>query len=295
MQTLAGLRKRLKATASLKDIVKSMKTLSAVSVGSYEKSSAALDEYAKNVELAMAAVIGSCPPPGSAPPALGAKTVAIVLGSDQGLVGRFNKSVMEFAFDFLKHEGVAPAGAALVVGGRSLASKMTAAGRDIDTLFTMPGSVRVVSTVAKKIILRLNELVSGGASVHVFYNKRTAAGSRPEHLRLLPVDSRFFGRVESRRWPSRGSPVYAAPPAVLMDGFMRQLLFVDVYRALSTSLAAEHFARMMAMQGAENNIDEHLSRIRLEYQTRRQDEITAELVDIVVGAGASGPSAPPVP
>jgi F-type H+-transporting ATPase subunit gamma len=290
MQTLAVLKKRLKATASLKDIVKSMKTLSAVSVGQYEKSAEALGQYANNIELAIMAVLGSGPIPDSAPAAVGAKTVAVVLGSDQGLVGRFNKSVMDFAFEFLEREKIARADAAIVVGGRSLAAKITAAGRDVDTLFTMPGSVRVVSTVAKKIILRLNELACDGASAHIFYNRKTASGPKPEHLRLLPVDSGFFGRLKSRRWPSRGLPVYAAPPAGLMDGFMRQLLFVGVYRAISNSLAAEHFARMMAMQGAEDNIDGRLSEIRLEYQTRRQDEITSELVDIVVGAGASAPS-----
>lgn len=284
MQTLAGLKRRLKATASLKDIVKSMKTLSAVSVGGYEKSAAALDEYAGNIELALLAVLGADSIPGSGPVDPDAKIIALVLGSDQGLVGKFNKSVMESAFDFLGRRD-----SVFIVGGRSLADKIAAAGRDIDTLFTMPGSVRVVSTVAKKIILRLNELVPDGAEVYVFYNKKTASGFGPAHLRLLPVDARFFGRIKSRRWPGRSLPVYAAPRAGLMDALMRQLLFVEVYRALSNSLASEHFTRMIAMQGAENNIDEHLSRIRLEYQTRRQDEITSELLDIVVGAAASAP------
>jgi F-type H+-transporting ATPase subunit gamma len=81
--------------------------------------------------------------------------------------------------------------------------------------------------------------------------------------------------------------LHAAPRAVLLEGFMRQLLFVGIYRALTGSLAAEHYMRMVAMGAAENNIEEHLEKIRLEYQTRRQAEITSELIDVVVGAEAS--------
>ena len=65
---------------------------------------------------------------------------------------------------------------------------------------------------------------------------------------------------------------------------MQQLLFANIYKAVAQSLAAEHFTRMISMQNAEKNIDEHLEEMNLDYQQRRQTEITNELLDVVVGA-----------
>ena len=57
MQTLEGLKRRIKTTTSLKDIVSSMKTLSMVSVGQYEKSTKALKQYSESIELSLLALI----------------------------------------------------------------------------------------------------------------------------------------------------------------------------------------------------------------------------------------------
>ena len=62
------------------------------------------------------------------------------------------------------------------------------------------------------------------------------------------------------------------------------MLFVEIYKAIASSLASEHFTRMISMQNAEKNIDEHLESMNLEYQQRRQTEITNELLDVVVGS-----------
>ena len=289
MQTIEGIKKRLKTTASLRDIVKSMKTLSAVSVSQYERSAFALAEYAGNVELALRAVLGSEPLPAPLYGTKDSNVIAVIFGTDQGLVGRFNKALADFAMDFLSHEAHVPANVSLIVGGRKLASKIASSGKNIDTLFTMPGSVRIISATAKKIIMRIDELVSGGSRVYLFYNKKTSGSFEPCEEQILPIPRVFLENVKSRRWPTHGQPIYTAQSAELMSGFMRQHLFVSVYRALSNSLASEHFMRMVAMGAAENNIEERLEKIRLEYQTRRQTEITSELIDVVVGAEALAP------
>jgi F-type H+-transporting ATPase subunit gamma len=208
----------------------------------------------------------------------------VVLGSDQGLVGSFNKSIAAFAFDYLGRHGISANKAVLVVGGRSLASKIAAKGRDIDTLVAMPGSIKALAAVAQRIIVRIGEFADGGMSVHLFYNRKSAGGFKPWHLRILPVDRRFLEKLRSRRWQAKGVPIYAAGRTELFSGFVEQLLFTQVYGALAGSLAAEHFTRMIAMQNAEGNIEKRLESIRLEYQTRRQSEITSELIDVVVGA-----------
>ena len=106
MQTLEGLKKRIKTTASLKDIVSSMKTLSAVSVGQYEKSTKALKKYSESIEMALLALIHGRSIPHTIPQKLKEKIVVVVLGSNQGLVGKFNKSITNFTMESLKQNGI---------------------------------------------------------------------------------------------------------------------------------------------------------------------------------------------
>ncbi len=299
MQTLEGLKRRIKTTSSLRDIVSSMKTLSAVSVGQYEKSTIALNQYAENVELALQGLLHGKNFPNPTKRNLKEKTIAVILGSDQGLVGRFNKSIANFAFDYFKKNDIKKEDISLIVGGRSLSSKILSFGWDINTLFTMPSSVKAMITVAKKIVLKLNEIqteqqqgdkdfsfANNTFKVYIFYNSKDEHSFTKQNvIQLLPIDTTFLKKIKERQWPTKNLPIYNFNSRKkLFSSFIRQLLFVDIYKAISQSLAAEHFTRMISMQNAEKNIDEHLEMMNLEYQQRRQTEITNELLDVVIGA-----------
>ena len=299
MQTLEGLKRRIKTTTSLKEIVSSMKTLSAVSVGQYEKSTRALTQYSESIKLALLALIKGRSIPSNVPQKLREKVVAIILGSDQGLVGKFNKSIANFALEHLKQQNVNLDEVEFIVGGKSLSSKILSLGYDINTLFTMPSSVKMMITVAKKIVLKLSNIQSKQQNgdndfsfsnrqlkVYIFYNGKNEHSSIQQNvLQLLPVDVNFLKELNRKKWPTKNIPIYAnRTRRTLFSIFMQQLLFVNIYRAIAQSLAAEHFTRMISMQNAEKNIDEHLEIMNLEYQQRRQTEITNELLDVVIGA-----------
>jgi F-type H+-transporting ATPase subunit gamma len=273
-----------------------MKTLATVSLENYARSARAGVEYLKNVELALQCILKEHPlRPGGA--SGGGRMVVLAIGSDQGLVGRFNKQVMAHAFDWLEKEGVGEKNLTLLVAGRSLASRIVAAGRDVDTLFNMPGSARMTPMVIGRIIQRISEEMGeargpgsaqsmSSARLRVFYNRKEGDGFRSESAQLLPVDGKFLHSLGAREWPTRNVPFYRSAPPELLSAFVRELLFIGVYRAVSESLAAEHFMRMTTMQNAERNIDARLEEMNLEYQTRRQAEITEELIDVVTGAEA---------
>ena len=299
MQTLEGLKRRIKTTSSLREIVSSMKTLSAVSVGQYEKSTLALNQYHNCVELALQALLKGRSTPAPKKSVLQQRIIAVVLGSDQGLVGKFNKSIAKYTIDYLKEHNIKRDDMTLIVGGKSLSSKFLSLGWDINTLFTMPSSVKAMITVAKKIVIKLNEITveqqhgdkdynfsNNSLRVYVFYNaKNEHSVIKPHAFQLLPVDTKYLKKLKERHWPTNNIPQYnMASRRTLFSFFIRQLLFVEIYRAVASSLASEHFTRMISMQNAEKNIDEHLESMNLEYQQRRQTEITNELLDVVIGA-----------
>ncbi len=91
METVEDLKRRIKSADDLYDVVKTMKTLAAVSLRQHEESLHSVDEYYRSVELGLKALLLSRPSRHRAilPP----ETVAFIVGSDQGMVGQFNESV----------------------------------------------------------------------------------------------------------------------------------------------------------------------------------------------------------
>jgi len=61
---------------------------------------------------------------------------------------------------------------------------------------------------------------------------------------------------------------------------------VIIYTALLDSVAAEHAARMAAMENASRNSEEMIDALTLKYNKARQSAITKELLEIVAGAEA---------
>ena len=59
-----------------------------------------------------------------------------------------------------------------------------------------------------------------------------------------------------------------------------------MYYALVDSLAAEHSARMNAMENATNNAKERVRSLNLAYNKARQSSITTELIEIISGVEA---------
>ena len=72
----------------------------------------------------------------------------------------------------------------------------------------------------------------------------------------------------------------------LLDSLLPRYVEVQVYRALLESIAAEHAARMTAMDSATKNAEEMLDQLTLVYNRARQSAITSELMDIVGGSEA---------
>ena len=105
----------------------------------------------------------------------------------------------------------------------------------------------------------------------------------PRLFQVIPTDmSRLWGIAE-RTWPTRMLPSFPHQREDLLAGLLRQDLFIALYRAIAEARAAEHGARLTAMQAAEQNIEERLATIRNQYHQLRQAEITAQLMDVVSG------------
>jgi F-type H+-transporting ATPase subunit gamma len=101
--------------------------------------------------------------------------------------------------------------------------------------------------------------------------------------RLLPLDAQWRRRLEAQPWPTRQYPQMIGGPVQALADFLREYLFVSLYRACAESLASENANRLAAMQRAEKNIGDLLEQLTRTFHRTRQNRIDDELFDLVSG------------
>jgi F-type H+-transporting ATPase subunit gamma len=80
--------------------------------------------------------------------------------------------------------------------------------------------------------------------------------------------------------------IYEQPPEELFRALLPKYVAIQIFRALMESVAAEHAARMTAMDSATNNATDMIDSLTLVMNRARQAKITKEIIEIVSGAAA---------
>jgi F-type H+-transporting ATPase subunit gamma len=119
--------------------------------------------------------------------------------------------------------------------------------------------------------------------VYVFYNQiKSGAIYQPVSQRLLPLDLQWKRNLEKVSWPTNLIPEILCGNDVTLRAFIREYVFISLYRACAESLASENASRLAAMQRAEKNIEELLEKLGREFHDLRKNAIDAELSDVLV-------------
>ena len=278
--------RRIAGAKDLSSVVRSMKALAASSILQYQRAVESLREYADTVESGLSLCLresGASEPPGVRPPARPARG-AIIFGSDQGLVGRFNESLMEFAVSTL---------AALpnqtthvwVIGDRM---QDLAADSSLPPPVTLPvpQSVDAIAPLVSQILMNITQSALHGPAceIYLFHNQPSGESSySPVSTRLLPLDARWKRDLLAHPWPSKTLPEVVGSIAATVQALIWEYLFVLLFQACAQSLAAENASRLAAMQRAEDNIAKILEELTRIFHRTRQQAIDEELFDVVSG------------
>ena len=103
---------------------------------------------------------------------------------------------------------------------------------------------------------------------------------------FLPINLQEIG-TNSKAAERKGKQLdFIIEPSVqsIVESLIPTSLHFKIFTALLDSLAAEHSARVMAMQVATDNADELIEQLTLAYNKARQQAITSELLDIMGGS-----------
>lgn len=286
MQSTEALRRKIKNAEDLLSVVKTMKSLAAVNIRHVELAVEALREYSRTIELGLQIALKAADARvDSNAQAVDGPLGMIVFGSDQGLCGQFNERIAEHTLSTLRQIQPGAAPYLIVVGARAAGLLQDAGLRPAHQLST-PGGLSGVTRLVQDLLLILEPArrVEGLERVLVLHNRPLSSATYQEQtVQLLPVDLAWLRRLQAAPWESRSLPTHSMAWQPLFEGLIRQHMFVVCHRAAAESLAAEEAARLASMQNAERNIEERLAELVQQYHHQRQNQITAELLDIVAG------------
>jgi F-type H+-transporting ATPase subunit gamma len=307
MPSLLDLRRRIRAVKSTQQITKAMKMISASKLRRAQDRIVGARPFAQQMQRVLNSLASRVDP--STHPLLeeheqtaDSKVLLIVVTADKGLCGGFNTNIIKAASAFI---GGTSAGGGICLGlvGRKGRDFFKRRGFEI-RIEEVGIFQRVRYADAKRIAeAAIDEFTSGRVNkVFVVYNEfKSVMQQRVVTEQLLPIprvvtdggagegrqaDSTSPARGVGEKAPAGVDYLYEPAPERIFAELLPRHIEIQLYRALLESAAAEHAARMTAMDAATKNSAEIIDNLTLYMNKVRQAAITREIIEVVSGAEA---------
>ncbi len=284
MPSLIDIRRRIRSVKNTQQITKAMKMVAAAKLRRAQDRVIAARPYNTSLRRLLANIAAAVRSSQAGPdlhPLLTARPekriVLIVITSDRGLAGAFSMNVIKAAQQFLQAHPDAEI-------------RIEALGRKGRDFFRRRGAVTGEHVVAidkagQADASRISDpIVSAYAAgdidaVYAIGNEfRSVISQRVTVEQLLPL-------VIDETQPTR-EYLLEGDPGRLLDALLPLYVENVVLRMMLESGAAEHAARMTAMDAATNNAKEVIEKLTLNMNRVRQASITKEIIEVVSGAQA---------
>ena len=290
MPTLLDFRRRIRSVKNTQQITRAMKFVAAARLRRAQEAALAARPYAKELARVLRSTMARIDEP--VHPLLGRrpeqKVLAIVLSGERGLAGAFNTNILRKAFEFFRGNKEKKL-SAIPVGkkGRDSLRKvgMRLAAEYINVLSRVNyGTARDIAIVVAELYAK--EEVD--AVYLIFSEFKTVMTSNLTVEKLLPVEAlREEEGTAAETAQTQVNYIYEQPEAQLLDKLLPRYVETQILRAMLESSAAEHAARMTAMESATKNAGDVIEALTLHMNKVRQAAITKEIIEIVSGAAST--------
>jgi F-type H+-transporting ATPase subunit gamma len=291
MPSLLDIRRRIRAVKSTQQITKAMKMVAASRLRRAQERIQQARPFATQM-LRVLNSLATRVDPSSHPllderaiPKAGGRVMVFVITADRGLCGSFNTNVIKQSSTFIA-ENPAREIAVGLIGRRG---RDFFARRGLDVRYEQINLFAALKFEDAQAIAKAGiEAFTGGDvdAVYLIYNEfRSVMVQRVVVERLLPIP-RLEIEADTAGAPPAVDYLYEPKPDELFTTLIPNHVEVQVYRALLESAAAEHAARMTAMDAATRNSAEMIEDLTLHMNKVRQAAITREIIEVVSGAQA---------
>lgn len=286
MPTLLDFRRRIRSVKNTQQITRAMKFVAAARLRRAQEAALAARPYARELVRVLRSTISRISEPQH--PLLARRpeerVLALVLTGERGLAGAFNTNILRKANEFFRENkgrklSVIPVGKkgrdALRKAGFNLIAEY------INVLARVEfGAVREISNL-------VTDLYAKGEidSVYIIFSEfKTVMSANLAVEKLLPVDPAQVQEGGEGAANAHVDYIYEQPEEQLLDRLLPRYVESQVQRAMLESSAAEHAARMTAMESATKNAGDVIEALTLHMNKVRQAAITKEIIEIVSGA-----------
>jgi F-type H+-transporting ATPase subunit gamma len=297
MPTLLDFRRRIRSVKNTQQITRAMKFIAAARLRRAQETAVSLRPYASGIREILRSAMSRIENPEQFPLLTQRpeeKILVLVTSGERGLAGAFNANVLRMAFEFLgeKH-GKSVEVITIAKKGRDAFRKRSwkIIGEWVDV------TSRAELSKAREIAAEVMKIyTSGGAdSVYLVYNEFKNVMTQVARVeKLLPLDpAALVGHEKTAVTPASAADnpvdyIYEQPAEEIYNKLVPRYVEMQLFRMLAESSAAEHAARMTAMESATSNASDVIDALTLHMNKVRQAAITREIIEVVSGAASAG-------
>src|SRR5947199_4520504 len=284
MPSLIDIRRRIRSVKNTQQITKAMKMVSAAKLRRAQDRVIASRPYGALLRKVLANVAAAAGDDERAAenPLLARRPerriLLVLVTGDKGPAGAFNSNLIKGAQRFFTEHKATVRMALIGRKGRDFFRKRGAAIVSDHIGLAAKVAYNDTADIARQAMdLYRNDEID---AVYLLYNEfKSVVAQKLTLSRVLPVEM-----------PDQTAPVdylYEEPPAEMLAALLPRYVEMSFYRALLESAAAEHAARMTAMEAATSNAGEMIDKLTLFMNRVRQASITKEIIEVVSGASAA--------
>ena len=289
MPTLLDFRRRIRSVKNTQQITRAMKFVAAARLRRAQEAALAARPYAKELLRVLRSTIGRIAEPQH--PLLARRpeqrVLALVLTGERGLAGAFNTNVLRRANEFFRANKDRKL--SVVAVGKKGRDALRKAGFNLIAEY-INVLARVEFATVREIANLVTDLYAKGEidSVYIIFSEfKTVMSANLVVEKLVPVDPDQVKEATDQPSSAHVDYLYEQPAEQLLDKLLPRYVESQVQRAMLESSAAEHAARMTAMESATKNAGDVIEALTLHMNKVRQAAITKEIIEIVSGASST--------
>jgi F-type H+-transporting ATPase subunit gamma len=216
----------------------------------------------------------------------------VLMTSNRGLCGGFNREIVETVADYLKSQTETSVEVSLI--GKRGRDIMYRYDHKIVAEFTKADVAESITEVTALAKLIISDYLSGKYDkvVMAYTDYESTIKQQPRIRKLLPIEQEDYElgfvdkakkQIEADKKQMDYEYLFEPSPDIVLDQMLYRLIELQIYQALLESNASEHSARMIAMRNASDAAGDMIDDLTLTFNQARQQAITSELADISAG------------
>ena len=295
MPTLLDFRRRIRSVKNTQQITRAMKFIAAARLRRAQEKAVSLRSYAGAIREILRSAMSRIENPDEFPLLAQReekRALLVVTSGERGLCGAFNANLLRRAFEVAREKrGVSveiiPIAKKSRDAFRKRSWKIVNEYVDVTTRAELAQAREIASDIMKRYQTHETD------AVYLIFNEfKNVMVQTVRVEKVLPLDRKMLlGEPAGPHAPPPVSTVdylYEQPAAEIFNRLVPRYVEMQVYRMLAESSAAEHAARMTAMESATRNASDVIDALTLHMNKVRQAAITREIIEVVSGAASAG-------